>query len=141
VSGLSVEVRRIVVAVLTDRHMSPAQIAAELGVSRETVRRDLLARPAPAEDQAATDEQPAEAPPEPEPAPDAAPDATVTVPVTGRTRANLDALAEAGFQADDAVESGLQYLADTYRGAWRAGYPRHAAPVVRQLYARYAPAT
>ncbi|MFJ8951849.1 helix-turn-helix domain-containing protein [Streptomyces sp. NPDC102381] len=46
----SVEVRRIIVAHLTDRHMSVAEIADELGVSRETVRRDRL-NPPPAVDE------------------------------------------------------------------------------------------
>ncbi|MEU9656717.1 helix-turn-helix domain-containing protein [Streptomyces chartreusis] len=49
--------RRIVVAHLAERGMNPAEIAAELGVSRDTVRRDLAEAPPPA---------PA---PEPEPAP------------------------------------------------------------------------
>ncbi|MGW4388221.1 HTH domain-containing protein [Streptomyces sp. NPDC004685] len=65
-SALSVEVRRIVVAHLTDRHMSAAQIATELGVSRETVRRDLLNRPPAAEPDTASDEAPDEAAPEPQ---------------------------------------------------------------------------
>lgn len=47
-AAMSREVRRIVVAHLTERRMDPAQIAAELGVSRETVRRDLLNPPPPA---------------------------------------------------------------------------------------------
>lgn len=72
-SGLSLEVRRIVVAYLTDRHMSAAQIADELGVSRETVRRDLLNRPPAAEDDPVSDEAPDEAPAKDEPAPDVAP--------------------------------------------------------------------
>ncbi|MGW9029130.1 helix-turn-helix domain-containing protein [Streptomyces sp. NPDC055722] len=37
--------RRLVVAHLTDRGMSPQKIADELEVSRETVRRDLLNAP------------------------------------------------------------------------------------------------
>ncbi|MGC9543598.1 helix-turn-helix domain-containing protein [Streptomyces sp. UG1] len=40
--------RRIVVAHLADRGMNPAQIASELGVSRDTVRRDLAETPPPA---------------------------------------------------------------------------------------------
>lgn len=47
-AAMSREVRRIVVAHLTQRGMDPALIAAELGVSRETVRRDLLVPPPPA---------------------------------------------------------------------------------------------
>jgi hypothetical protein len=47
-AAMSREVRRIVVAHLAERLMDPAQIAAELGVSRETVRRDLQNPPPPA---------------------------------------------------------------------------------------------
>lgn len=45
---MSIEVRRIVVAHLAEHGMDVSRIAAELGVSRETVRRDLHNRPAPA---------------------------------------------------------------------------------------------
>ncbi|MFF2651485.1 DeoR family transcriptional regulator [Streptomyces sp. NPDC058045] len=72
-SVLSIEVRRIIVAHLTDLHMSTADIAAELGVSRETVRRDLLARPTATEEDPAPDEAPGEADTPPDPAPRAAP--------------------------------------------------------------------
>lgn len=54
-AAMSREVRRIVVAHLTERGMDPAQIAAELAVSRETVRRDLLNPPPPAPAPAAPD--------------------------------------------------------------------------------------
>ena len=59
-AAMSREVRRIVVAHLTERRMDPAQIAAELGVSRETVRRDLLNPPPPAPATAGPDVEGAE---------------------------------------------------------------------------------
>ncbi|MEB3966244.1 HTH domain-containing protein [Streptomyces kunmingensis] len=49
----------MIVAHLTDRHMPAAEIAAELGVSRETVRRDLLNRPDQAEAETPAPEAPA----------------------------------------------------------------------------------
>ncbi|MGW3646675.1 helix-turn-helix domain-containing protein [Streptomyces sp. NPDC000878] len=45
---MTVGVRRMVVAHLTERGMGPAKIADELGVSKETVRRDLHKQPPPA---------------------------------------------------------------------------------------------
>ncbi|MFJ9536618.1 hypothetical protein ACIRPX_05105 [Streptomyces sp. NPDC101225] len=39
--SMSVGIRRILVRHLADRDMPPAKIASELGISRETVRRDL----------------------------------------------------------------------------------------------------
>lgn len=49
-AALSRATRRVIVAHLTDRGMSPQEIAAELAVSADTVRRDLRdgAPPAPA---------------------------------------------------------------------------------------------
>ncbi|MFD1659989.1 helix-turn-helix domain-containing protein [Streptomyces caeni] len=54
-AAMSREVRRIVVAHLTERGMDPAKIASELGVSRETVRRDLHNPPPPAPAAAGSD--------------------------------------------------------------------------------------
>jgi transposase-like protein len=50
--SMSRATRQIVVAHLADRGMSPTEIADELGVSRETVRRDLHNPPPPAEPEA-----------------------------------------------------------------------------------------
>ncbi|MFJ9217868.1 helix-turn-helix domain-containing protein [Streptomyces sp. NPDC102383] len=58
----SVEVRRVIVAHLTDRHMSVAEIADELGVSRETVRRDRLNPPPATEAEPPEDEAGVERP-------------------------------------------------------------------------------
>ncbi|MFJ5259106.1 helix-turn-helix domain-containing protein [Streptomyces sp. NPDC088387] len=63
--SMSRTTRQIVVAHLTDRGMSPTEIADELGVSRETVRRDLHNAPASAPTPADPDEAPDVAVPEP----------------------------------------------------------------------------
>lgn len=60
--SMSRATRQIVVAHLTDRGMSPGEIADELGVSRETVRRDLHNTPPPTALEPAPDEAPAVAP-------------------------------------------------------------------------------
>lgn len=60
-AAMSREVRRIIVAHLTERGMDPAKIAAELGVSRETVRRDLHNPPPSAPAAAGSDVADAEA--------------------------------------------------------------------------------
>ncbi|MFJ4829869.1 DeoR family transcriptional regulator [Streptomyces sp. NPDC088747] len=63
--------RLIVVAHLTERHMTVPEIAAELGVSKETVRRDLHNPPPAAEPETppnvAPDEPPVSADPRPGP--------------------------------------------------------------------------
>ncbi|WP_240982876.1 helix-turn-helix domain-containing protein [Streptomyces sp. S3(2020)] len=57
-AAMSREVRRIVVAHLASLHMPVPKIADELGVSRETVRRDLLDAPPPAPTAATPDAAP-----------------------------------------------------------------------------------
>ncbi|WP_420035062.1 DeoR family transcriptional regulator [Streptomyces sp. cg28] len=61
-SGMSRGVRQNVVSFLADRNMPVRDIADELGVSPETVRRDLHNRPPAAEEEPAPDEAPDEAP-------------------------------------------------------------------------------
>ncbi|MFI1422738.1 helix-turn-helix domain-containing protein [Streptomyces sp. NPDC020731] len=98
--------RRIVVAHLTDRGMSPADIAAELGVSRDTVRRDLADAPplAPA--------------PEPKPAPPVA--AGLLLPDEPQLRRNLAVLTAAyGARPEDAARFAIRQAARHVR-AWRA---------------------
>ncbi|WP_151480641.1 helix-turn-helix domain-containing protein [Streptomyces albicerus] len=58
-TALSRATRRIVVAHLTDRGMKPAEIASELGVSPDTVRRDLDALRQDPPDDAQPDAAPA----------------------------------------------------------------------------------
>lgn len=62
--SMSRATRQIVVAHLTERGMDPTAIAAELGVSRETVRRDLLNPPPPLSPTGGTVEAPDVAGPE-----------------------------------------------------------------------------
>ncbi|MFF3460991.1 helix-turn-helix domain-containing protein [Streptomyces sp. NPDC001984] len=57
---MSVGTRRILVAHLTDRGMNPQEIADELDVSRETVRRDLHNPPPTQAPEPAADVPPAE---------------------------------------------------------------------------------
>jgi transposase len=73
--------RRIVVAHLVQRGMSPADIAAELGVSRDTVRRDIADAPAP---------EPAPAAPV-----EAAPAAGLLLPESAQMRQNVNVLSAA----------------------------------------------
>jgi hypothetical protein len=99
--------RRIVVAHLTDCGMNPADVASELGVSADTVRRDLAAAPAR----------------EPEPAaPDAAPPAHVLLlPDDPQLRRNLTVLATAHrASAEEAVRGIIDRAADHVRHRWAA---------------------
>lgn len=52
-AALSRATRRIIVAHLVERGMNPAVIAAELRVSRDTVRRDIAEAPSPEREPAA----------------------------------------------------------------------------------------
>ncbi|GAA0657147.1 hypothetical protein GCM10009535_40200 [Streptomyces thermocarboxydovorans] len=105
-AALSRATRRIVVAHLTERGMSPAEIAAELGVSRDTVRRDLTETPPPA---------PA---PEPVPAPPVA--AGLLLPDEPQLRRNLEILT-AAYKArpEDAARFAIHQAARHVR-AWQA---------------------
>ncbi|MEV8065274.1 helix-turn-helix domain-containing protein [Streptomyces sp. NPDC085995] len=100
--------RRIIVAHLSDRGMSPAEIAAELGVSRDTVRRDLADAPPPA---------PA---PEPEPAPPVA--AGLLLPDGVKLRADLDVLTAAykAARPEDAARFAIHQAAAGVRRYWLA---------------------
>ncbi|WP_203622253.1 helix-turn-helix domain-containing protein [Streptomyces sp. SID8499] len=100
--------RRIIVAHLTERGMSPAEIAAELGVSRDTVRRDLTDAPPPA------------VPAEPEPAPPVA--AGLLLPDGVNLRADLDVLTAAyrAERPEDAARFAIHQAAAGVRRYWRA---------------------
>ncbi|MEU2895233.1 helix-turn-helix domain-containing protein [Streptomyces sp. NPDC006967] len=105
-AALSRATRRIVVAHLTDRGMSPAEIAAELGVSTDTVRRDLRdgAPPAPSG--------------EDEPAAPVAPG--LLLPDEPQLRRNLAVLTDAyGARPEDAARFAIRQAARHVR-AWRA---------------------
>ena len=105
-AAMSRATRRIIVAHLTDHGMSPADIATELGVSRDTVRRDLTETPPPA---------PA---PEPEPAPPVA--AGLLLPDEPQLRRSLAVLTTAyGARPEDAARFAIWQAARHVR-AWRA---------------------
>ncbi|WP_405645880.1 helix-turn-helix domain-containing protein [Streptomyces sp. NBC_00019] len=103
---MSRETRRIVVAHLTDRGMNPADIAAELDVSADTVRRDLR-------------EQPPSAPaPEPEPAAPVA--AGLLLPESTQLRQNLNLLAAAyNGLPEDVARFAIHQAAQAVRRRWQ----------------------
>lgn len=117
--------RRATVRQLADQGMSARAIAAELRVSKDTVRRDLEAMARATE----TVAQPADAPP----APPAAPRPEVAglfIPLTAPVAAALLTLERAGLTGAAAAEWALQLAADACRQAHTAGYPPGTPPVI-----------
>lgn len=140
---LTIAARRAMVEELMRQEpgISARNIAARLGVGKDTIRRDLDAI-ATAQRQAEPEPAPRE--PEPEPAPvapsgaeDDAPDAPpaddrLTVAYDDQLRAGLAMLAEAGHSPEDAVRLAVTVLARAYEGAWKFGlYPHGVPPRVR----------
>ncbi|WP_320783852.1 helix-turn-helix domain-containing protein [Streptomyces sp. CRN 30] len=126
-AAMSRAVRRIVVAHLTERGMNPAEIASELDVSPDTVRRDLRETPppAPAEDAEVAAPVAADlAAPEPVPAPG------LVLPDHPQLTDDLDVLALA-FKArpEDAARYAVHQAAQGVRQYWQA---RLAASLQRQ---------
>ncbi|MFC9050072.1 helix-turn-helix domain-containing protein [Streptomyces anthocyanicus] len=106
-AAMSRATRRIVVAHLTDRGMSPAEIASELGVSRDTVRRDLADAPPPAP------------PAEREPAAPVA--AGLLLPDVVQLRKDLNILTAAyGARPEDAARFAIHQAATGVRRHWHA---------------------
>ncbi len=104
-AAMSRATRRLVVAHLTEHGMSPADIAAELGVSRDTVRRDLTETP------------PAAPAPKPEPAPPVA--AGLLLPDEPQLLRNLAVLTDAyGARPEDAARFAIHQAARHVR-AWQ----------------------
>ncbi|MET7477983.1 HTH domain-containing protein [Streptomyces sp. NPDC005648] len=136
---LTIAARRAMVEELLRQEpgISARNIAARLGVGKDTIRRDLDAiRPAqsqPAPEPAAP--EPSNAPHAPLAEPEGAPLDPLSQPVrdllTPEARADLAVLMEAGHSASFAVRRALEVLADAYRGAWERGlYPRGTAPEI-----------
>ncbi|MFI1726890.1 helix-turn-helix domain-containing protein [Streptomyces sp. NPDC020489] len=99
--------RRIVVAHLTSRGMTPTEIADELGVSDDTVRRDLREEPPPA--------------PAPEPEPAAPIAAGLLLPESTQLRQNLSLLAAAyKAQPEDVAQFAIHQAARAVRARWQA---------------------
>ncbi|MGP4092568.1 helix-turn-helix domain-containing protein [Streptomyces sp. KR55] len=109
-AALSRATRRVVVAHLTDCGMSPAEISAELGVSRDTVRRDLADAP------------PSAPPAAPEPAPPVAPG--LLLPDEPQLRRNLEVLTAAyGARPEDVARFAIHQAARHVR-AWQTAHAR-----------------
>lgn len=108
--SMSRDTRRVLVAHLTERNMDPTAIAAELGVSRETVRRDLL-NPPPLAPAAAG----------PDVAADAAPGDTLVLRLDKPLHTSLAILREVCNGADNeaqnvaAARAAIHAMADTIR--------------------------
>lgn len=109
--------RRVVVACLNGRRMPLADIAVELGVSLDTVRRDLAKPPEPASADATED---------------AAPDAALPAPALAladepQLRQDLNVLAAAHkMPAEDAVRTLIHAAAEDVRATWTAHWARQA---------------
>ena len=119
----TVTARRIRVRHLADQRKSLREIAAELGVSKDTVARDLAALRR--DETADRTDRPA----------GSAPDETrLTLPVTDRMAADFDVLADAGLPREVAVAYALELLANTYRHAWMKGLtPRSVRPTIARI--------
>ncbi|MEU3413759.1 helix-turn-helix domain-containing protein [Streptomyces sp. NPDC006658] len=120
----SVSARRIRARHLADQGKSLREIAGELGVSKDTVSRDLAAM--------RRDETP-DATPDSGSATDPAP--RLILPLSRYMADDLAVLAEAGHSEQEAVRLALAMLANAYRRAWLRGIaPRGQRPriVVRE---------
>ncbi|MCX4973165.1 helix-turn-helix domain-containing protein [Streptomyces sp. NBC_00620] len=104
---MSVGTRRILVAHLAERRMSVPEIASELGVSKETVRRDLH-NPPPAV--------------EPETPPDVAPPAPgLVLPESKQLRQDLNVLTTAfRGKPEDVARFAIHQAAQPIRQHWQA---------------------
>ncbi|MFF6836016.1 helix-turn-helix domain-containing protein [Streptomyces sp. NPDC012438] len=155
----AVAARRATVAQLRKAGRSLRDIADEVGVSKDTVRRDLEAL---SRDTATPVDQDRRAPVAPNtpdvadpaatpvsrladlsrdtPAPAATPAVPcLTVPLDQALIADLATLTRNGVSPEAAIRRALALVASTYRQAWDAGlYPRTVDPVInRHQYAPY----
>ncbi|WP_416976816.1 helix-turn-helix domain-containing protein [Streptomyces sp. T028] len=149
---LTIAARRAMVKELMRQEpgISARNIAARLGVGKDTIRRDVAeirlaqsqAAPQPAVGEPesapdAPDAAPEAAPPAPPEEPPSAPDAPpaedrLTVAYDDQLLAGLATLAEAGHTPEDAIRLAVTLLARAYEGAWRFGlYPHGVRPRVR----------
>lgn len=116
-AAMTRETRRIVVAHLTERRMPLADIADELGVSIDTVRRDLTKPPEPAPTDATEDAAPDAAPPAP----------ALALADEPQLRKDLNVLAAAHkMPAEDAVRTLIHAAAEDVRATWTAYWARQA---------------
>ncbi|MDX3400075.1 hypothetical protein [Streptomyces sp. ME01-18h] len=127
VSRDTLTARRIRVRRLADQGRSLREIAAAVGVSKDTVARDLaVARQADGTDRT----------------PDATPDsgsatgetARLDMPLTDRMTDDFAVLADAGLPREVAVAYAVELLANTYRHAWMKGLtPRRVRPTITRI--------
>ncbi|MFJ9917640.1 helix-turn-helix domain-containing protein [Actinacidiphila glaucinigra] len=120
----SLSQRRATVRHLADQGMSARAIGAHLGISKDTVRRDLAAT---AQSGARQDE-----PRQPCPLLGAAPPVGwLTIPVDDDLHDHLAVLLAGGHTVTDAIRRSTELLADAYRTAWDyADLPRGVRPDV-----------
>lgn len=112
--------RRIVVAHLAERGMNPADIASELGVSADTVRRDLRDTPPPVSTIVETDAAP--------PAPG------LLLPESTQLRQDLNILSAAyKAQPEDVARFAIHQLAQSVRRRWTAAGEVQAARERQQV--------
>ncbi|MGJ5897982.1 helix-turn-helix domain-containing protein [Streptomyces niveiscabiei] len=126
----SVSERRIKAIRLSGQGRSLRDIAAELGVSKDTVSRDLAAMrrgetPGPDADRESGSH------------PDLSGQGEtprLTLSLTERMTSDLAVLADAGHDPQDAVEYALALLSNTYRWAWMRGLtPRLTRPTITRV--------
>ncbi|MGW6910272.1 DeoR family transcriptional regulator [Streptomyces sp. NPDC054940] len=146
---LTIAARRAMVEELLRQEpgISARNIAARLGVGKDTIRRDLDAiataqrqtapEPAPSEPEpapdapsGAQDDAPDAPPEEPAPAAEAPPaDDRLTVAYDDQLRAGLATLARAGHPPDSAVRFAVAFLAHGLKRLWATGaYPPGTVP-------------
>lgn len=114
-AAMSRETRRIVVAHLTDRGMNPADIADELGVSRETVRRDLHSVETPNRGDTPTVETPDVA--------------GLLLPESTQLRQDLNLLAASyKAQREDVARFAIHQAAEAIRGRMHARFAANNTP-------------
>ena len=132
--AMSIATRRALVRQITDGDptLSARAIAAQVGVSKDTVRRDLaemrLAQSQTARGQAAVEPYPT--PDAPHGAPDApstqsedapTPPSSLVIELDGQLRRDLATMTRTGLDSWEAVATAVSIVAGTYRNAWASG--------------------
>ncbi|WP_262059700.1 helix-turn-helix domain-containing protein [Streptomyces sp. STR69] len=142
---MTIDVRRALVRQLLakDPTLSARAIALQIGVGKDTIRRDLeeirqeQSQPPPEPEAHAPDDAPEASPVEEADAPRDPMDEPLSNWLTPEARADLAILLEAGHPLGFAIRRALEVLADAYRGAWESGiYPRGIAPQITHVNVR-----
>ncbi|MFE9886264.1 hypothetical protein [Streptomyces scopuliridis] len=120
--------RRAAVASLAANNVSLRNIARQVGVGKDTVRRDLAALNRDSSQQHATPNATDGATPRETPAPASHGD-LLTVPVDQELLDDLAVIVRTGRTPADAIGHAVHTLATIYRGAWTTGaYPEGTEP-------------